>query len=100
MVGQGTYNFLPDASFVGNSVDLWLFCSSFWLIFPISGTIFTHSLAALLSTAATQLSLSVEVSSASIKRVVGEYKVETASWGSKVTLGSAVFGQARHAVLE
>lgn len=74
--GDGTYAFIPDASFVG--------------------TVFIHATANFLTTWANSAVLKLEPDNgAKIVEVVGAPPMDTASWGCQIRLGSLHFGQAR-----
>jgi len=81
VAGNGAYAFIPDGSFVG--------------------TIFVNALSNLMSTAANNVCLSVEmpntkfVDFSSIK----QYSHQVASWGFDIQLGSVMFGQAKRFVI-
>jgi len=81
VAGNGAYAFIPDGSFVG--------------------TIFVNALSNLMSTAACNVCLSVEMPNtkfidfSSIK----QYSHQVASWGFDIQLGSVMFGQPKRFVL-
>jgi hypothetical protein len=79
--GCGYYSFIPDSSFVG--------------------TVFVNSISDLLSTAATQVSLSIEPSDDSkITSLVGSPHADFATWGARIQAGSVKFGQTRDFIVE
>lgn len=59
-----------------------------------------NAISDLLSTAAIQVSLSIEPSSGSIKKLIGNPHHDSASWGAKIQVGSVKFGQPRDFLVE
>eukprot|EP01130_Rhizamoeba_saxonica_P002217 TRINITY_DN12067_c0_g1_i1.p1 TRINITY_DN12067_c0_g1~~TRINITY_DN12067_c0_g1_i1.p1 ORF type:complete len:757 (-),score=186.65 TRINITY_DN12067_c0_g1_i1:30-2300(-) len=79
-IGNGSYAFIPDSSFVG--------------------TIFVNAVSNLLSTYATNAFISLEPQSGiNIAEVIGNYEVHDATWGKKVHLGSLKSGQSKNVIL-
>ena len=81
VAGNGAYAFIPDGSFVG--------------------TIFVNALSNLLSTAACNVSLSVEMPNTSSVDFssIKQYSHQVTSWGFDIQFGSVLFGQAKRFVL-
>jgi hypothetical protein len=80
--GNGMYSFIPDCAMVG--------------------TVFVNALSNLLSTFATNITLSIEpTNGAQIQgnTVLGGYPAQFASWGVSMDLGSLSFGQSKDIVL-
>ena len=83
--GDGSYSFIPDSGMVG--------------------TIFVHTLANLLSTAARNAQLTLQADdddatpAAVLQPVLGAHRVTATSYGQVVTLGSIAYGQPRHVVV-
>jgi len=81
VAGNGAYAFIPDGSFVG--------------------TIFVNALSNLLSTAANNVRLSVEMENTKFIdfSTIKQYSHQVASWGFDIQLGSVMFGQPKRFVL-
>jgi hypothetical protein len=83
--GSGSYAFIPDASFVG--------------------TVFVHALANVLTTCARSVTLSVEHDDAVLaldksNGVLGGYRFDSVSWGTRVSVGTLNLGQPKVLVLK
>ena len=79
-IGNGSYSFIPDPGFVG--------------------TVFENSIANLMTTFATNVTLSIENSDGSINNIYYPYGVTDASWGKSVNLGNLKFGQSKSIVFK
>jgi len=81
VAGNGAYAFIPDGSFVG--------------------TIFVNALSNLLSTAANNVRLCVEMENTKFIdfSTIQQYSHQVASWGFDIQLGSVMFGQPKRFVL-
>eukprot|EP01128_Nolandella_sp_AFSM9_P008725 TRINITY_DN5402_c0_g1_i1.p1 TRINITY_DN5402_c0_g1~~TRINITY_DN5402_c0_g1_i1.p1 ORF type:complete len:763 (-),score=155.00 TRINITY_DN5402_c0_g1_i1:7-2235(-) len=80
-IGHGAFAFIPDSTLVG--------------------TVFIHSLSKVLTTVATHLNLSLEVSEASeIVKVFGVHESTKASWGQQIHFGGINNGQQLHVLVK
>lgn len=78
--GNGSYGFIPDASFIG--------------------TVFVNCMSNLLVTFAREVSLSIEPEDGcEIVEVLGSHEVEIQSWGIQIKLGMLQYQQSRDIVL-